>query len=238
MLGRTLLSTFLCLSFTNSGVLTSPSVGLEESAACPVLHMIVARASTEMSGEGIIGTVASKVKQQLSGSTSEAIEYPATLNNYASSEGKGVDAMIAAVEAQENKCPGGKIALLGYSQGAHVIGDALSGGSTASFSFGSFGMRRLGRRQLSSANIVAVVLMGDPSFVTGKAYDVGTSKRNGLFARKDTAALDACADKIQSYCDSDDTFCASGQSTAVHLSYVSTFGDAAAGFIVEKATAP
>lgn len=51
--------------------------------------------------------------------------------------------------------------------------------------------------------------MGDPTFTVGQAFNVGSSRRNGVFAHRDTAALQAVGDKIQSYCDQGDTFCAS-----------------------------
>jgi hypothetical protein len=44
--------------------------------------MIVARASNEAPGQGIIGAVATQVQQTVPGSDSEAVEYPATLTNY------------------------------------------------------------------------------------------------------------------------------------------------------------
>ena len=43
--------------------------------------MIVARASTEAPGQGIIGAVATSVQGMIPGSDSEAVDYPATLQN-------------------------------------------------------------------------------------------------------------------------------------------------------------
>jgi acetylxylan esterase len=77
--------------------------------------------------------------------------------------------------------------------------------------------------------------MGDPTFVPGKAANVGSNaNKPGVFERQDTAALDAVADKTQSFCDNGDTFCASGASLATHLGYVREFGDQATDFIVSK----
>lgn len=67
-------------------------------------------------------------------------------------------------------------------------------------------------RQLPSdetKNIVAIIQMGDPTFVPGKSYDVGTSVTRGLFPRSNTACFDQFASRIQSYCDAGDEFCAS-----------------------------
>jgi hypothetical protein len=89
----------------------------DSSAACATgIHMIVARASTEAPGEGIIGAVATMVKNAVPGSDSEAVVYPATLTSYTSSEASGVAAMTALIQAYVARCPSSKIALLGYSQ--------------------------------------------------------------------------------------------------------------------------
>jgi acetylxylan esterase len=78
--------------------------------------MIVARASTEAPGEGIIGAVATKVQQSVPGSDSEPVDYPATLTNYTSSEASGVASMQRLISSYVARCPTSKIALLGYSQ--------------------------------------------------------------------------------------------------------------------------
>jgi len=107
------------------------------------VHMIVARASTEAPGEGIIGAVATQVQQSVPGSDAEAVDYPATLTDYLNSEASGVAAMTKLIQSYVARCPNSKIALLGYSQvfcyamgegyvlicvqGAQVVGDVLCG---------------------------------------------------------------------------------------------------------------
>jgi hypothetical protein len=80
------------------------------------VHMIVARASTEAPGEGIIGAVATQVHQSVPGSDAEAVDYPATLTDYLNSEASGVAAMTKLIQSYVARCPNSKIALLGYSQ--------------------------------------------------------------------------------------------------------------------------
>ena len=95
------------------------------TTACATgVHMIVARASTEAPGEGIIGAVATQVQQSVPGSDSEAVDYPATLTNYTSSEASGVAAMQKLIQDYVTKCPSSKIALLGYSQVSHLFPQA------------------------------------------------------------------------------------------------------------------
>ncbi|KAF7863205.1 hypothetical protein EAF04_007288 [Stromatinia cepivora] len=236
----------LCLSTSVSAVLGAGSrlgagigagAGASNSSstggACVgagAVHMIVARASTEPAGEGIIGAVATMVKSSLPGSDSEAVVYPATLTQYQTSEASGVAAMMKLVQDYAARCPDSKMAVMGYSQGAHVAGDVMCGSSGMGI------MGSTGASQALSAdvagNVVAMVLMGDPSHVPEETFNAGTAKNNGLFPRKNIASCPA--DKTVSYCDSRDTFCDSGMSVQVHLSYVKTYGTAAAKFITDK----
>ncbi|KAF7929157.1 hypothetical protein EAE99_004901 [Botrytis elliptica] len=205
------------------------STSSTSSACVPAgaIHMIVARASTEAPGEGIIGSVATMVKASLPGSDSESVDYPATLTQYQASEASGVAAMQKLVQAYAEKCPGSKMAVMGYSQGAQVAADVMCGTSETGFA---------GNPQALSANIssnvVAMVLMGDPSHVPAETFNAGTAKNNGLFTRQNIAACPA--EKTVSYCDDQDEFCDSGNSLQVHLSYVTTYGTAAAKFITDK----
>lgn len=123
------------------------------TTACATgVHMIVARASTEQPGQGIIGSVATQVQQAVPGSDSEAVDYPATLTDYLTSEASGVAAMTKLIQDYLTRCPSSKIALMGYSQvcsthgverriygmlmerqGAQVVGDTMCGTSEANF---------------------------------------------------------------------------------------------------------
>jgi acetylxylan esterase len=46
----------------------------------------------------------------------ENVDYPATLDNYASSSGNGTEAVSRQLTAFVKRCPASKIVLLGYSQ--------------------------------------------------------------------------------------------------------------------------
>jgi cutinase len=125
-------------------------------------------------------------------------------------------------------CPTAKIVLMGYSQGAHVVGDVLAGSGAG-----------LGRATQplaagTAAKVTAVILMGDPRYVPGKSFNAGTSKTAGRFPRPASASLDGFAAKAQSYCDTGDTFCARGASLQVHLSYTRKYGTAAKDFVLKR----
>lgn len=84
------------------------------------VHIIVARASTESPGPGIIGAVATQVMAAIPDSSMESVDYPATLANYTTSEALGVEGMRSLVEGYVGRCATGKVVLMGYSQGAQV----------------------------------------------------------------------------------------------------------------------
>lgn len=96
------------------------------------IYMIVARGSNEDPGEGRLSEVTSLVKSMVPGSTSIAVDYPATIfddGTYPVSVYEGVDDAIAKIQAYVAACgTSSKIALLGYSQGGNVMTDALAGG--------------------------------------------------------------------------------------------------------------
>lgn len=83
---------------------------------CSKVHIIVARASTEPIGTGIIGVVAKQVQSQVSGTDIVAVDYPATLDNYVTSQTAGVVAMTKMVTDYAVTCPNSKLVLMGYSQ--------------------------------------------------------------------------------------------------------------------------
>lgn len=95
------------------------------------VHMIVARASLEPPGTGVIGNISRNIQQQFPGSTVEAVQYPATLTNYVLSEAAGVTAMAMLVNSYASACPNSRMVLMGYSQGAQVTADLLCGTSEA-----------------------------------------------------------------------------------------------------------
>lgn len=76
--------------------------------------------------------------------------------------------------------------------------------------------------------------MGDPSYVPGQPQNAGTSQTKGLFPRSNQAACGSSIAITKSFCDTDDEFCANGNSLQVHLSYVQTYGTKASQFIASQ----
>ena len=76
--------------------------------------------------------------------------------------------------------------------------------------------------------------MGDPSFVAGRPYDIGSSTNNGTVIKYNPAGCDPFADRIASYCDAGDPYCASGNDMDAHHAYMNLYGTTAANWVVNK----
>ncbi|TID19028.1 acetyl xylan esterase II precursor [Venturia nashicola] len=158
------------------------------SVPCADLHMIVVRASREMPGYGIMGALAQVVLDNVNGSTSEAIDYPALLVPYDESSYAGVMATTKQLQSHVDRCPSGKVILMGYSQGAHVIGDVMCGGGVGPVTdlpLPSLGPPTPPVAAKYQENVVAMIQMGDPRFMPKKSYNVGTATHEGVSAMLD-----------------------------------------------------
>ncbi|KAK3399573.1 cutinase-domain-containing protein [Sordaria brevicollis] len=220
---------------------------IREEPCATGLHLIVARGSTEAPGVGRIGVVARNVTALIPGSTIEAIDYPATFSNYSDSEEKGAMAFEKRVVEYYERCPNTKVALLGYSQGAHAMMDSLCGNS------GEGNDYQASREYLDVFNktVVAAVAYGDPSHTVdkGATWNLGSSTRNGvsffcsirgtntntqIFPRENMTSCLPFGDKIASWCDTGDVYCDFGNDTTVHGGYFGNYTMETVNWIVEK----
>ncbi|CRK45868.1 hypothetical protein BN1723_006776, partial [Verticillium longisporum] len=106
-----------------------------------------------------------------------------------------------------------KLVVVGYSQGAHVALDTLCGSSLSGFTPSAAQASAVG------GSIAAVILAGDPTFVPGLPSNRGTSQDAGIFQTRDMTQCGDVPAKTLSFCDTNDRFCASGESIPVHLGY-------------------
>jgi len=132
------------------------------------------------------------------------IDYPAD-TNVKQGATRGADLVIRTLNQQAVFCPKQLFILLGYSQGALIIGDALSEPQA----------RMVGTAvghlsQLASDRIIAIVFYGNPRFEGDEPYNYGTfdRSRNGLLPRPEHA-LDRYADRIRDFCVARDFICQS-----------------------------
>ena len=151
------------VSAARTGAVAPAPVVFGES--CPTLEFIGVRGSGETADQnrGLAPTVAaveSELKRRWPDMYTTAIDYPAiavefSLNyppDYAASVAAGKRAFVDFYQDFTAACPAAQIVVVGYSQGAEIVGDLLENSPPAD------------RKQ-----IVATVLFGDPNFNPGQA---------------------------------------------------------------------
>lgn len=109
--------------------LASTSVpNVDNSTECVSgIHVILVRASTAPLDGGTLLETAHNMTDVIPSSNVYSVPYPAALVNYTWSEGVGVDLTTRALKDYIDDCPDTPVVLLGYSQGAQVVGDTLIG---------------------------------------------------------------------------------------------------------------
>lgn len=143
--------------------------------------------------------------------------------SYDSSATQGTAAVVSAVNSLNSRCPSTKIVLIGYSQGGQIMDNALCGGAGATLT------------GTALAAVKAAIFMGDPHFVAGLSYEVGTCKAGGFAARPSGYTCSPASPSIiQSYCDSQDPYCCNGNDANHHQQYVTIYGSQALAFIKSK----
>jgi acetylxylan esterase len=211
------------------------------TAACPAVLEIVARASTEAPGTGVIGSLADDVQGDVNATVGiEAVVYPATLQNYSSSVGQGDSAMISDLENAVSSCPGEDIILMGYSQGAQVVGDTLAGGGGTSLG----DAETAPAPSADLAKVIAAIQFGDPRHqpASGSSalatIDLGTDPNaQGIFAVESNQSRAGFSAILRSWCDTGDPFCAGGDNLEAHLDYTQKYDSAANTFIEGRLSA-
>ncbi|MFV0432985.1 MAG: cutinase family protein [Leucobacter sp.] len=118
---------------------------------------------------------------------------------------QGARVLVDTLNVQTEECPEQRFVLLGYSQGALVIGDALSDPEVRVVGelVGEVSQEALDR-------ILAVVFYGDPRFVGTEKFAFGDYDPglNGILPRP-PGALDGVADRLRDYCVAGDFVCQS-----------------------------
>lgn len=117
----------------------------------------------------------------------------------------GVRLLVDTLNVQAEQCPEQTFVLLGYSQGALIVGDALS----------SPDLRLVGQTvgelsEPAADRIRAIVLFGNPRFIAGKPYDAGNySESLGGILPREPGSLTEFADRMRDYCVAGDFICQS-----------------------------
>ena len=180
--------------------------------------VITVRGTAEPRKKQLLSPVAKEITGKLADATSTDIDYPADTDI---KEGGtiGVRTLVDTLNVQNEECPDQRFVLLGYSQGALVIGDALADPEA----------RLVGATvgevdEAAGDRVAAVVLYGNPRFVGSEPYDVGSfdPALNGILPRP-VGALDEYAGRIRDFCVDQDFVCQSSLdlNEKGHVSYYS-----------------
>ncbi|KAI1488781.1 cutinase-domain-containing protein [Biscogniauxia mediterranea] len=221
-------------SASMAGTGTGRLLGRRQQQGCPNVHIFGARETTAPPGFGSASTVVDLVQRGNSGSTSEAIVYPAAGGDaYAASVTAGVAAIANQTAAFNQRCPSTKIVMVGYSQGAQITDDAFCGGPDGT----SLSTTEASVSAGVSSMVAAIILMGDPRHVDGLPYNVGNATAGGFAARPSGFSCPAFENIIQAYCDAEDPFCAKGTSMATHQGYGREYGQQAFKFVQRQLSA-
>jgi len=242
--GRTLacsLAVSIIAGVGGAALQAAPALAVASSnSPCATVNIIVARASTEAQGDGVIGALAEEIQKGVKATVSQqAVVYPAALTPYEPSVTAGDTAIKKQLEEEVSNCPGQKIVLLGYSQGAQIVGDVLGGGGgNAKVDGAGDGPATPPASSAATSKVIGVIQYGDPRRIPGQSFDVGSDKgAEGIFPRLKTQLLTPFAEDIQSYCDTGDPFCAKGDNLEAHLDYVEKYDKTADKFIIGRLNA-
>lgn len=93
------------------------------------VYVIYARGTFEPQNHSLSNIVADAIVAKIPGSASNQVQYPADVES--TSVGMGIADTQKQVYDYYKACPDGKTVLMGYSQGAFVVGAALSAGMVA-----------------------------------------------------------------------------------------------------------
>jgi len=210
------------------------------AAQCPDVHIFGARETTVPPGFGSSLAIVDSIMSAFPGATSEAINYPACGGqaecgdvSYAQSVIEGVAAVASQVNTFNEQCPNTILVLVGYSQGGQIFDDAYCGGGDTNEGLGS---TAIPISTAAQGKIAAAIFLGDPRFIHGLSYEVGTCEAQG-FAPRPAGFVCPFASKIQSYCDAPDPFCCNGDDQATHEGYDAEYGAVALTFVKSKVTA-
>ncbi|KAF2476177.1 cutinase-domain-containing protein [Lindgomyces ingoldianus] len=177
--------------------------GVADKNCCTDLTIVFARGTSEA---GNVGTVAGppmfkSLRSKLGANrvTIQGVNYPADAAGNINQGASGGPAMASSVKAALSQCPNTKVVVSGYSQGGMVVHNAFSA------------------QGLTSTQVTAAVLFGDPMLRLGRVGDLSSTK-------------------VKEFCASGDAVCENGTGTitSAHLSYGKN-ADEAADFIINAA---
>jgi cutinase len=196
---------------TVGGTAIALTPGTASAAACSDVDVVVARGTGEPGRLGLIvgDPVFSAIQRRLPAGTtasSYAVNYPASTSPTSPTQGNRD--LVNHVSSQAQSCPDQQFILVGYSQGANVVGNSL-GISSQGAAVGGPVVATI--PAAAEPRVSAVLVFGYPLRKLGRGI-------TGTYAAR---TLDTCAPL--------DIVCSPlGTSVTAHLSYTSNANEAAA----------
>ena len=198
-----------CVDVRFIAVRGSGEDGAPEGSTAKRIYSEVQRLQPEQTSTALSGIDYPAVEMDLEGiaKTVGTLRY-----HYMESKKAGVLALAAYLDALSSVCPNERWVFLGFSQGAHVLGDAVSSGDAGSLD------------EAQQAQLAAVVLIADPRFTPQEDFIAGTCEpvrqglghlwdawlgveRGGIAGLRPVGDLSGAAGKIRSWCDAYDPTC-------------------------------
>lgn len=178
---------------------------IAEAMECTPFLVITARGTGEPNKGQLLSPVAREIKKALPDQVKTLnLKYPADTDV---NEGGtyGARLLIDTLNVQAEACPDQLFVLMGYSQGALIIGDVLSEpqGRLVGATVGELS-------EEAALRVAAVVLYGNPRFAAGESYDTGSFDEalSGVLPRTQ-GSLESFAERIQDFCVAKDFICQS-----------------------------
>jgi len=223
-LRRRIVATLTVLAAATGG-LVAAAAPAEAACSADNVKIVVLRGTDEDQYGRLLSLVQSIEAATAYNATGKYIDYPSDGRppyvNYGVDVGDGEQHLRDYLNAQYKACASTKYVLLGYSKGAHALGDALDKSGP----------------QLSSGlnkQIKAVVLYGNPRFRSGQTYDRGTYANVGSLIGRPKDDLANYASRLRDYCLAKDAVCQGNLTDAgwtVHTRYFSTYNSSATSFV-------
>ncbi len=185
---------------------------------CPDVELVFARGTAEPPGMGRVGdALANTLRPQLGGRSlgTYAVNYPASYNFLSTQT--GANDAAGHIAWMTEQCPGTRIVLGGFSQGASAV-SMLAGVAPIGDRIGSIGSAPPLAPALAG-NVAAVAVFGNPGARFGSPLSAV-----GQFAGR---TIDVCSQG--------DPICSAGRDRSAHSNYeLPPYPEQAAGFIAGR----
>ena len=181
-------------------------------ASCPDVEVVFARGTDEPPGVGKVGgAFVNSLREQTRKSVGAyAVNYPASKDFLAAAN--GANDASNHIQQMAHNCPGTKLVLGGYSQGAAVV-DIVTAAPVSGLGFSQ--PLPVG----AADHVAAVALFGNPSGRAGQLMSALSPNFEG---------------KTIDLCNPGDPICSGGMQWASHLGYVPAFTNKAASFVAAR----